>query len=136
MRVCKQKFVNLKLVYVLGRTTTFNVHSIENKEPVPYYNGWAEKFMIEDQINGLPGMKYKGINAVAPMVTWGFYQWTNGSDIPRQDGFVWQESDTDGGIHATEAGQDTLSGRFQNFLLTDANASIWYANHTSPAIVP
>jgi len=136
LRTCKVKFVNLKLVYLLGRTTTFNVTLFQNKEPVPYFNGWAEKFMIEDQINGKPGTEYKGANAVAPLVTWGWYQWADGSDIPRKDGFVWQETETEDGVHATDAGQDTLSSRFQNFLFTDSNARIWYANHTKPAIVP
>jgi hypothetical protein len=70
----------------------------------------------------------KGDSAVAPLVTWGWYQWANGSAIPRKDGFVWQESDTEDGVHATSEGQDTLSSRFQNFLLTDPNARVWYAN--------
>jgi len=132
VRTCKIKFTNLKIVYVLGRTTTWNKQKVSNTEPCPYYNGWGEKFMIEDQINGKKGTAYKGDSAVAPMVTWGWYQWADGSDIPRQDGFTWQESDTQDGMHATDAGQDTLSGRFQNFLLTDFAASIWYANHTRP----
>ena len=132
VRTCMAKFVHLKLVYVLGRTTTFNVTLFQNKEPVPYYNGWAEKFMIEDQINGKPGTEYRGVNAVAPLVTWGWYQWADGSNVPRKDGFVWQESDTEDGVHATTEGQDTLASRFKNFLLTDPNASIWYANHTQP----
>ena len=136
LRICKAKFINLKLVYLLGRTTTFNVTAIHNKEPCPYYNGWAAKFVIEDQINGVAGTQYKGDSAVAPMVTWGFYQWTNGSNVPRSDGFVWQESDTEDGIHATAAGQDTLASRFQRFLLTDSVASVWYGNRLRPGTSP
>jgi len=131
MRTCKLKFRNLKLVYFLGRTTTFPdsthpITQVTNIEPCPYYNGWATKFAIEDQINGVPGTRYKGDSAVAPLMTWGWYEWANGTDVPRQDGFVWQESDTKDGIHATTAGEDTLSSRFKNFLLTDKFASIWY----------
>ena len=70
---------------MLGRTTTFEgVTQLTNKEPCPYYNGWACKFMIEDQINGVPGTEYKGDSAVAPLVTWGWYEWADGSDIPRR----------------------------------------------------
>ena len=108
---------------------------VQNIEPCPYYNGWGEKFFIEDQIAGAPGTKYKGDSAIAPLVTWGFYQWANGSNIPRKDGFVWTVDETADGLHANETGQDTLSSRFQNFLLTDKYASIWYKNNSS-AITP
>jgi hypothetical protein len=130
MQVCKAKFKHLRLVYVLGRTTTFSKIQVQNIEPCPYYNGWGEKFFIEDQINGAPGTKYKGDSAVAPLVTWGWYQWADGTNIPRKDGFVWTKDDTIDGLHADPAGQDTLATRFQNFLLTDRYASIWYANHS------
>ena len=135
MRVFKTKFPNIKLVYLLGRTTTFKTQ-VPNVEPMPYYFGWGCKFMIQDQINGVAGTEYKGDSAVAPMVAWGWYQWADGTPIPRQDGFVWLQSETSDGLHATEAGQDTLSTRFQNFLLTDRYANTWYANHVKPGIVP
>jgi hypothetical protein len=132
MQTCKAKFKHLKLVYVLGRTTTFNKFQVQNIEPCPYYNGWGEKFFIEDQINGAPGTQYKGDSAVAPLVTWGWYQWADGTTVPRQDGFVWTKDQTIDGLHADAEGQDTLATRFQKFLLTDKYASIWYANHTKP----
>jgi hypothetical protein len=132
VRTCKTKFRNLKLVYFLGRTTTFpefGISHVTNLEPCLYYNGWACKFAIEDQINGVPGTEYKGDSAVAPLLTWGWYEWADGTDVPRQDGFTWQDSDTKDGIHATASGQDTLTSRFHNFLLTDKYASIWYTKH-------
>ncbi|MEP6682502.1 MAG: hypothetical protein ABJA35_04545 [Parafilimonas sp.] len=128
LRVFKQKFENIKLVYVLGRTRTFGTKAIWNKEPSPYYFGWSCKWAIEDQINGVRGTQYKGENAVSPMITWGFYQWAD--SLPRKtDEFYWRESETADGLHATAIGQDTLATRFQNFLLTDRYASIWYAAH-------
>lgn len=132
MRTFKTKFPNIKLVYLLGRPTTFLAGSkvkMPNLEPCPYYNGWACKWVIEDQINGVSGTAYKGTKPVSPLVTWGWYEWTDGSAVPRSDGFTWQKEDTGDGLHANEAGADTLSTYFQNFLLTDPNASIWYANH-------
>ncbi|CAN5620257.1 hypothetical protein BH10BAC2_BH10BAC2_45580 [soil metagenome] len=131
MRQFKTKFTNLKLVYLLGRTTTFKdpkQKKISNAEPNPYYNGWACKWLIEDQINGVPGTAYKGANAVAPMVTWGWYEWAYGTPQPRLDGFTWEESDTEDGLHGTPAGEDTLSNYFQHFLLTDQTARKWYGN--------
>ncbi|MBG9376801.1 hypothetical protein I5907_11170 [Panacibacter sp. DH6] len=129
LKMFKTKFPNVKLVYVLGRTTTFLTKKkklIHNVEPNPYYNGWACKWLIEDQMNGVPGTRYKGASAEVPMVTWGWYQWAYGTSQPRKDGFTWEASDTEDGLHATPAGSDTLSGYFQNFLLTDIYAKNWY----------
>lgn len=127
MRNIKSKFPNIKIVYVLGRTHTFDVSATWNREPCPYYFGWSCKWAIQDQINGDPGMKYKGKNAVAPILTWGFYQWADST--PRKtDGFTWLPSETADGLHANAEGQDTLSHRFQQFLLNDKFASKWYAN--------
>ncbi|MBS1745827.1 MAG: hypothetical protein JST21_06630 [Bacteroidetes bacterium] len=129
-KVYKQKFPNLKLVYLLGRTKTFGNQILYNREPAPYYFGWACKWAIEDQINGVPGTEYKGKKAVSPMITWGWYQWAD--TFPRKtDGFKWLASDTKDGLHATPVGQDTLATRFQNFLLTDRFAKHWYANPDS-----
>jgi hypothetical protein len=126
-RVFKQKFPNVKLVYLLARTTTYFNQYVFNTEPCPYYFGWACKWAIEDQINGVHGTEYKGKNKVSPMITWGFYQWA--TSTPRKtDGFKWSESlMKPDGLHANLIGADTLSTRFQNFLLTDEYAKNWYA---------
>ncbi len=128
MHVFKRKFPNIKIVYVLGRTQTFGTKAIWNKEPCPYYFSWSCKWAIQDQINGVKAMNYTGKNAVAPMLAWGFYQWAD--SLPRKtDGFYWRASETADGLHANEVGQDTLSARFQNFLLTDKYAKIWYGKN-------
>src|SRR5436190_934754 len=128
LRLFKNKFPNLKVVYVLARSRTFGNLKYYNKEPGPYYFGWACKWAVEDQINGVPGTEYKGPNAVAPMITWGFYEWAD--SLPRNtDGFFWRSYMTSDGLHATTVYQDTLALRFQKFLLTDPYASIWYAKH-------
>ena len=132
-RLFKIKFPSLKMIYLLGRTTTFNTgdgqQKVFNREPCPYYFGWACKWAIEDQINGVKGTQYKGKDAVSPMITWAWYEWADGTTKPRKDGFVWTVDDTKDGLHATPTGEDTLSTRFQNFLLTDPNASVWYTRH-------
>lgn len=128
MQVMKQKCPNLKILYVLGRIRSFGNNTAWNREPSPYYFGWSCKWAIEDQINGVPGTEYKGPNAVAPMITWGFYEWA--TTIPRTtDGFSWLRSESSDGLHATPAGVDTLATHFQKFLLRDQYASIWYAAH-------
>lgn len=126
LRTLKEQMPNLKVVYVLGRTRTFaNTVTPWNTEPGPYYFGWACKWAIQDQIKKVPGTEYKGPNAVAPMLAWGFYQWAD--SLPRTtDSYYWRYSQTKDGLHANEAGQDTLATRFQKFLLKDKRAKLWY----------
>jgi len=128
-RTLQQKFPNIKLVYLVARTTTYGKNHVHdfNAEPNPYYFGWAAKWAIEDQINGVPGTEYKGTRKVSPMITWGFYEWA--TSTPRIiDGFKWSEDlmNSDG-LHPNDAGHDTLMTRFQNFLLNDRFAKHWYA---------
>ena len=128
IRTMMVKFPNLKVVYVLARTRTFNNGTPWNREPSPYHFGWSCKWAIEDQINGVAGTQYKGVNKVAPMLAWGFYQWAD--SLPRKtDNFYWRWSETKDGLHANDVGQDTLSTRFQKFLLSNPYASLWYAKH-------
>lgn len=130
LQILKQKFPNLRLVYVIGRTTTFlgPGHNARNREPGPYYNGWGCKQLIQAQINGNPSLAYKGPNAVVPLVTWGWYEWSVGG-VPRQDGFLWTKDDTSDGLHANDMGADILSTNFMNFLLNDPFARLWYARN-------
>ena len=127
-RTLQQKFINLKVVYLVARTTTYGKNHVHdfNAEPNPYQFGWAAKWAIEDQINGVPGTEYKGKKKVSPMIAWGFYEWA--TETPRiTDGFKWSQSlmQSDG-LHPNDAGHDTLMTRFQNFLLTDITAKQWY----------
>ena len=126
MRTMKSVFQNLKLLYLLGRPRTFNIGTPWNTEPSPYHYGWACKWVIEDQINNKDSVRYTGPDAIAPMATWGFYQWAD--SLPRKtDNFYWRRTFSDDGLHANAVGQDTLSNRFQQFLLTDKYAKQWYA---------
>ncbi|SFQ50968.1 hypothetical protein [Parafilimonas terrae] len=128
MRTMKAVFPNLKVLYVLGRPRTFNIGPAWNTEPSPYYFGWACKWAIEDQINGKDSLSYTGEKPLAPMITWGFYQWAD--SLPRKtDGFYWRRTLSSDGLHANDEGQDSLSSRFQRFLFSDPYASLWYARH-------
>ncbi len=129
IRLLKVKFPNVRVAYILARTTTIYMpirDDNKQQEPIAYYLGFADKWLIEDQINGDPGLAYKGDNAVAPIITWGPYQWSDG-DIYRSDGFNWLKSDTDDGLHPNDNGADKLSGMFINFLLNDEYAKLWFA---------
>lgn len=130
LQILLTKFPNLKVVYVIGRTTTFlgPGKKPQNREPGPYYNGWGCKFLIEGQINEEPELQYKGENRKVPMVTWGWYEWSVGYQA-RTDGFTWTKELTKDGLHANDQGADILSTNFMNFLLNNPYSNKWYAKH-------
>ncbi|MBS1731368.1 MAG: hypothetical protein JSS67_11445 [Bacteroidetes bacterium] len=134
-RTLKIKFPNLKILYMIGRPYTWDmsdtlgkISNVRSRNPAPYHQGWAEKWAIEDQINGDPGVAYKGPNAVAPIMTWASYQWTQGKK-PNADGFAWYPSDTRDGLHPTDAGKDKLAQFLWNFLYNDPYTTKWFLRH-------
>lgn len=131
IQLIKEKFPNVKVAYILARTTTIYMpirDDNKQQEPIGYYLSFADKWLIEDQINGDPGLAYKGDNILAPIITWGPNQWSDGDRI-RSDGFNWLKSDTDDGLHPNAQGSDKLSNMFLNFLLNDAYAKLWFAKN-------
>ncbi len=136
IRTLKIKFPNLKILYFLGRPYTWDstylhtggegkIKNLRSRNPAPYHQGWAEKWVLEDQINGDPGLNYKGPNAVAPILTWGSYQWTY-KTRPNLDGFQWKPHDTTDGLHPNDKGKDKLAQYLWNFFYHDPYTSIWF----------
>lgn len=128
-RFCKERYPNLKLFYISGRHTTEFMPpegKDKHREPKAYINGWACKWLIEKQINGDPTLAYKGDNAVAPLILWGPYFWTQG-DKPRQDGYTWnKELVSNDGVHPTDAGIQRVSKDLVNFWAKDPVSQLWF----------
>ncbi len=138
VQFCKKHYPNLKLFYVSGRHTTDFMPSDakdKHREPRAYINGWACKWLIEKQINGDKELNYKGENAVAPLILWGPYFWTQG-DKPRSDGYTWTPSHvTPDGVHPTDAGVEKVSKDLVDFWQTDPVSKIWFLENPGEAVL-
>ncbi len=137
-RFCKTHYPNLKLFYVSGRhTTEFMPAEAKDKhrEPKAYLNGWACKQLIENQINGDPQLAYKGENAVAPLILWGPYFWTQG-EKPRADGYaITRDLISNDGVHPTDKGIDRIAKDLVQFWRTDAVSQLWFLeNPEAPGV--
>lgn len=134
VRFCKERYPNLKLFYVSGRhTTEFMPADAKDKhrEPKAYLNGWVCKKLIENQINGDPQLAYKGQNAVAPLILWGPYFWTQGAK-PRSDGYaVSPDLFSNDGVHPNEKGIDRIAGDLVRFWQTDPVSQLWFLENPS-----
>ncbi|MFI5172854.1 MAG: hypothetical protein ACHQFW_10710 [Chitinophagales bacterium] len=128
-RFSKEHYPNLKLFYVCGRhTTAFMPAEAKDKhrEPRAYINGWVCKWLIEKQIDGDKQLNYKGENAVAPLILWGPYFWTQG-EKPRKDGYTWTPDLLVGdGIHPSQEGIKKVSKDLIDFWRTDPVSQLWF----------
>ena len=102
-------------------------------EPYSYESGFAVRGMIEDQMNGAPGMNYNLANGpvMAPWVGWGPYLWANGL-IPRSDGLVWTCQDFQGdGLHpsVTTGGSEKNAYMMMEFFKTTDVTAPWFLAH-------
>lgn len=130
MQLVKQKFPNLQVFYLLDRhTTAFGTGDAakgKHGEPRPYYVGWANKWLIADQLSGRTELKWDGPDAPAPLLTWGPYLWTV-NDEPRADGYRWTpEMVVPDGVHLTEGGQERMGRELVAYFSRDPPAKLWF----------
>ncbi len=126
MNIIKSRFPNVKICYIASRIYAGYATSNLNPEPYAYWQGWAMKWMIEDQINNDANLQYSGTNANSPWLCWGTYNWANGT-TPRSDGLTWvcpADFNTDG-THPSIIGRQKVATKLLNFLDTDSTAC-WY----------
>jgi hypothetical protein len=128
-------FPNLVLCYVSSRT--YGGYNTGNPEPQSYESGFAFKWLIEDQINGDPGLNYDaGAGTVeAPLLLWGPYLWADGVN-PRSDGLTWLREDfeTDG-VHPSPTGEEKVGDLLSGFFASDATAQPWFAAQPGAGLV-
>lgn len=138
MQILKQKYPNLKICYQTGRAYAGYIDMDDPPNegllaPHDYYNGWACKWLIENQINGDTNLTYAGLSPKSPMIAWGPYVWADGLE-PRSDGLIWECTDfKSDGLHTFTTGREKIAHLWMDFLRTDASAAPWFK---LPVIIP
>jgi hypothetical protein len=127
MHVIVSLFPNVKLCYIASRTYGNYMNSDLNREPWAYYTGWADKMLIEDQINGDPELDYTGPDPQAPWLSWGVYFWADGAR-PRSDGLTWICPDDYKAdhIHMSDLGRQKAAELLVDFFMTDETTTPWF----------
>lgn len=129
----KYQFPNLKICYFSGRAYSGFATPIQGGVgkgllyPRDYYNGWAVRFLIDNEKNAVTGYDYKGTNATIPYSTWANYSWNDGK-LPRKDGFF-LDCDNDigsDGLHLTVLGENKLGKTIFDFFTHDTTAKPWF----------
>ncbi len=130
----KTKYPNIKIIYLSSRTRAYRSFLVElnqnllNPEPFAYESSFADKWLVEDYINGtLTGVPY---------LTWGPYLWADGTD-PRSDGFTWQCADVQADFtHPAAPGRAKVADQLLAFFKTDPTATSWFLNKTVVGLAP
>jgi PKD repeat protein len=130
LRIAKAKYPNLKLVYFSCRTRSYDTNAADlNPEPFAFETAFADKWVIQDQINGVNNLNYNSSNGpvVAPWLSWGPYIWADGLTT-RSDGLVWLCTDLSQSdfTHPSSNGVAKVASQLLAFFKTDATTTPWF----------
>ncbi|MGE0461260.1 MAG: LamG domain-containing protein [Vicinamibacterales bacterium] len=135
IQLLKDRYPNIRVAYLSSRIYGQYAISTNYPEPIAYEEGFAVKWLIEQQIAGDPALRFTGPDAEAPYLAWGPYLWADGlgSDgvvggIPgRSDGLEYSCADfSSDGLHPSVAGRQKVADQLLRFLQTDTTSRRWY----------
>jgi hypothetical protein len=139
VRKLKERFPNLKLVYLSSRIYAGYAATPLNPEPYAYESAFAVQRLIRGQIDGEPGLNPnpdKG-EVRAPLLLWGPYLWADGVKGRKADGLVWKSEDLAGdGTHPSDSGQQKVAELLLKFFKTDPTAKAWFLKPTASGGAP
>lgn len=126
VQILKQKYPNLKLLYLSSRIYAGYANTSLNPEPYAYESGFSIKWLIEEQINGDTSLSYQGGSIKSPWLSWGPYLWAKGA-TPRADGLTWLPTDfAADGTHPSNSGRLKVANLLLQFFSTDSTCIPWF----------
>jgi hypothetical protein len=127
VQLLPERFPNLKLAYLSGRTYGGFATTKLNPEPYAFESGFSVKWLIEEQIKGAPALNFDAKRGAvrAPWLSWGPYLW--GTGPTRSDGLFYEVGDfAKDGTHHSPAGQDKLGRVLLDFFRGDTTTRPWF----------
>lgn len=123
----KERFPNLRIVYLASRTYGGYAIGGLNPEPYAYESAFVARWLIRDQIKGDAELNYDASRGEvkSPLLLWGPYLWADGVS-PRSDGLVYKREDfAADGVHPTQSGRDKVAKQLLEFFKTNPLAKSW-----------
>jgi hypothetical protein len=125
VRNARNRFPNLRIVYLSSRIYAGYGTGGLNPEPYAYEGAFVVRWLIQDQLNHKGELNYDP--AQAPLLLWGPYLWADGVTPRKADGLVWERQDLGGdGIHPSDSGRRKVSDQLLKFFKTDPNTRTWF----------
>jgi hypothetical protein len=128
VQFARTRYPNLRLLYLSNRIYGGFGSVPPNGEPYTYETGFAQKWLIEDQINGDAALNYDPANGTvrAPLLLWGPNLWANGS-TPNGQGTTWVSADYEAdNLHPSASGEAKVGALLLGFFDAEASAT-WLA---------
>ena len=131
-RSLKQRYPNLRQVFLSTRIYAGWASTTLNPEPYAYESGFAAKWSIESQIKQLAGSPADARSGdlslqVAPWLAWGPYLWSRDQAHPRSDGFYWAPQDFQSdGTHPAQSGEQKVGKQLLDFFKTSPQTRCWF----------
>lgn len=140
-KILLQNYPNLQICYLNARGYSGFVDDLSTanglRHPRDYYNGWALKWLIENQIMGDTSLSFMGSNRKSPVLDWSAYLWADGNN-PRNDGFFMQCPDDlkpDDGLHWSPSGNDKAGKAIFDRFYTDIEARKWFLKKGTISVI-
>lgn len=137
LHILKNRYPNLAIAFFSSRSYGGYSSVANRSEPLSYETGFATKWLIQDQINGLPILNHDPVNGpvVAPLLLWGPYLWTNGT-APRNDGLIWLPADLEPDmVHPSASGEEKVAIMLEDFFRNSPAALPWYGKPVQERLV-
>ena len=126
----KEKFPNLRIVYLSSRIYGGYATTMLNPEPYAYEEAFAMRWLIQDQIAGKPELNYDPARGPvrSPLLLWGPYLWADGETQRKADGLTYTRADLspNDGTHPTDSARAKVAKLLLNFFKTDPTAKSWF----------
>lgn len=133
----KQKFPNLRIVYLSSRIYAGYATTGLNPEPYAYEEAFTMRWLIQDQIAGKPELNFDAAKGAvkSPLLLWGPYLWADGETPRKADGLIYKREDLrdSDGTHPTDTGRQKVADLLLKFLKSDATAKVWFVRNSSAA---
>ncbi len=129
LALLKERFPNLRIVYVSSRIYAGYASTMLNPEPYAYETAFSMRWLIQDQIAGKPELNYDPAHGEvkSPLLLWGPYLWADGQTARKSDGLTWAPEDLGpDGTHPSNAGREKVAAQLLKFFKTDATAKGWF----------
>jgi hypothetical protein len=122
--VAKERFPNLKMVYLSSRTYGGHAVTALNPEPYAYESAFSVQWLIRAQMKA---EDQELADPTTPVLLWGPYLWTDGVKGRPGDSLVWRKEDTRAdGTHPSAAGQQKVAELLLNFFKNDQTSKGWF----------
>ncbi|HSH95997.1 MAG TPA: hypothetical protein VK968_17760 [Roseimicrobium sp.] len=130
----KEKFPNLRIVYLSSRIYAGYATTQLNPEPYAYEEAFTMRWLIQDQIAGKPELNFDASRGPvkSPLLLWGPYLWADGMTPRKADGLVYTREDlsSQDGTHPSESGRTKVANLLLNFLKSDSTSKTWFTVQT------